>query len=156
MSKMLDMWKKPMDWADMSKMTDLSKTMSDYKMPMFDIEAISALQRKNMEAFTAMSQASYESMMALWRRQADSCRQAMEEMTQVMQGIMACPTPEAKAIKQAEVSKAAMDKYLANLRDASETLAKCNTQAMETVGARLNESMSEVYGMVKNGAMRAA
>ncbi len=166
-SKMIDMWKpvnwadmsKPINWADMYKpadWTDMSKMMGDYKMPLFDIEAFSALQRKNMEAFTAMSQASYESMTALWRRQTDSYRQAIEEMMQVVQGIMACPTPEAKAIKQAEVSKAAMDKYIANLRDASETLAKCNTQAMETVGARLNDSLNEVYGMVKNASRVAA
>ena len=148
--------------ADMSKMFDMSKMMGDYKMPsmpqmpMLDMEGIVALQRKNMESFAAVSQASYESILALWRRQADSYRQVIEEMTQTMQTIMSCPTPEAKAIKQAEVSKAAMDKYLANLRDASETLAKCNSQAMETVGARVNESLSEMCGMVKNVTTRAA
>jgi phasin family protein len=161
MSKMFDM-SKMIGGADMSKMFDVSKMMGDYKMPqmpqmpMPDMEGIVALQRKNMESLAAVSQASYESILALWRRQADSYRQIIEEMTQTMQAIMSCPTPEAKAIKQAEVSKAAMDKYLANLRDASETLAKCNSQAMETVGARVNESLNEMCGMVKNVATRAA
>jgi phasin family protein len=152
MSKMFDMSK----MMDMPKMFDMSKMMGDYKTPLFDMEVISALHRKNMDAYAAMSQASYESMQALWRRQADSFRQVIEEMTDTWQAVMACPTPEAKAIKQAEVSKVAMDKYIANLRDASETLAKCNSQAMETVGARLNDSLTEMYGMVKNVAACAA
>jgi phasin family protein len=153
---------------DMSKIFDVSKITGDWKMPqmpqmtqmpqmqMCDGEAILALQRKNIEAFTALSQATMETMQALWRRQADSCRQIMGEITQMSQTVMACPTPEAKAMKQAEVSKAAMERYISNLRDASETVAKCNTQAMETVGARLNETLNEMCGMVKNASSRAA
>jgi phasin family protein len=159
MSKMFDMSNIDMSKFDVSKMFDMSKILGDYKLPQvaaFDVEAISALQRKNLEAFTAISQAAYESMQALWRRQTDSYRQILEEMTQMGQTVMSCPTPEAKAIKQAEVSKAAMDKYLANLRDASETIAKCNSQAMETVGARVNDTLNEMCGIVKNVTTRAA
>jgi phasin family protein len=155
MSKMFDL-SKMMPGTDLSKMFDVSKIMADYKNPLFDVEAITALQRKNIEAFTAMSQTAYETLQALWRRQTDSYRQALEEASQIAQAIIACPTPEAKALKQAEVSKAALDKYLANLRDASETIAKCNSQAMETVGARLNESLNEVTGIVKNVTSCAA
>ncbi len=162
--KMFDMSKmmggmdmaKMFDMSKMMNMADMSKMMGEAKMPLLDMDAMMALQRKNMEAIVAMSQASYESMMALWRRQADSYRQAVEEMMEAVQSIMSSPTPEAKAMKQAEVSKAAMDKYIANLRDASETFAKCNSQAMETVGMRMNESLSEMCGMVKNVADRAA
>jgi phasin family protein len=150
---------KMFDLSNFSKMYDISKMTNGYKIPQisgFDSEGILSLQRKNMEAFTALSQATYESLQALWRRQADSYRQIVEEMAQMTQAIMSCPTAEAKAIKQAEVSKAAMDKYISNLRDASETVAKCNTQAMETVGARLNESLNEMCGLVKNASVRAA
>lgn len=144
---------KMFNYGDMSKIFDMSKTMSDFKMPqmpMMDMEAITALQRKNVEAFTSMSQATYESLQSLMRRQMDSYRQMTEEMMQMSQAIMACPTPEAKVIKQAEASKAAIFKCISNLRDASETVAKCNTQAMETVGSRLNESLTEMCGAIKN------
>lgn len=151
MSKMFDMSK----LMDSGKMFDMTKTMGNMKMPsmpLFDIEALMALQRKNIEALSAMNQAASEAMMALWRRQADSYRQMMEEAVQMVQAVMACKTPEDKAIKQAEVSKAAMDKYIANLRDASETIARCNTQAMETVGSRVNESLNEMANLVKSNA----
>lgn len=149
MSKMFDMF----GCYDMSKNFDISKMMGDFKMPqmpmMVDYEGILSLQRKNMEAMAAVSQATYESLQALMRRQADNYRQTMEEMVQMTQSIMACPTPEAKVMKQAEVSKAAMFKCISNIRDASETLAKCNSQAMEAVGTRVNESLNEMCGMVK-------
>ncbi|MDR3425736.1 MAG: phasin family protein [Alphaproteobacteria bacterium] len=141
--------------ADLSKMFDLSKFTSDFRMPQFDAEAAFSLQRKNIEAFTAMNQAAYESIQALAHRQADTFRQIIEEASQTVQAIIASPTPEGKAIKQAEVSKAAMDKYLASLRDASETIAKCNNNALETVGVRLNEGLNELRSIVKS-ADRAA
>ncbi len=150
---------KMFDASNYSKYFDTSKVFGDYKipnMPSFDTEAFLSLQRKNVEAITAVSQASYESIQALWRRQADSYRQIVEEWVQANQSIWSCPTAEAKAMKQAETSKSTMDKYISNIRDASETYAKCNTQAMETVGARLNESLNELCGLVKNAASRAA
>jgi phasin family protein len=163
MSKMFDMSKfseMPKMWDmskfsempkmfDMSKICDMSKMTGNSCMPQLDIEAAYALQRKNMEAFTALSQAAYENFQSLWRRQADCIRQIVEEMTQTMQAIISSPTTEGKTIKQAEVSKSALDKYLASLRDASETIAKCNTQALETVSTRMNEGMSELRGIVK-------
>ncbi len=145
MSKVFDTSK----FFDLSKTFDMSKMTGPCSIPQFDIEAAFALQRKNVEAFTALSQTAYENIQSLWRRQTDSCRQMMEELTQSMQATITSPTTEGKASKQAEVSKAALDKYMASLRDASETLAKCNSQVMETVSTRMNDSISELRGIVK-------
>ena len=136
---------------DMSKMMDMSKMGTDMRMPSFDMEPMLTLCRKNMEATTSLCQSAMESWQSLCRRQADMCRQMMEETTQSMNTIASCPTPEEKVIKQAEVSKMAMEKCIANVRDISETIAKCNTQAMETVSARMNESLDELRGIIKSG-----
>ena len=136
--------------ADMSKLFDFSKMGSDMRMPQIDMEAMMAQQRKNMEAFTALNQAFFESFQALWRRQADMSRQMMEEAGQTMQAIVACPSPEEKVIKQAEASKAALEKCMANVRDIAETLSKCNTQALDTVNTRMNESLDELRGLIKH------
>ncbi len=141
---------------DMSKMTDMTKMLGDFRMPQLDIEAAFALQRKNMEAFTAVSQAAYENMQALWHRQTETIRQMMEELTQTFQAMTSAPNPEDKALKHAEASKAAMDRYIATLRDTTDTFAKCNNQTLETVSARMNESLNEMYSMVKNISDRAA
>lgn len=152
MSKMFDVSKV----FDMSKMPDMNKILKDYRMPQIDVEAAYALQRKNMEAFSALSQAAYENMQALWHRQAETMRQMMEDMMQTVQSMTSAPTPEDKALKHAEASKAAMDRYIATLRDTTETFAKCNNQALETVSARMNDSLNEVYSLVRNITDRAA
>jgi phasin family protein len=137
--------------ADMSKLFDMSKISGEFRMPQFNMEAATTLQRKNMEACTALGQAICESFQALWSRQANMCRQTMEECASTMSAIASCPTPEDKVIKQAEASKAAMQKCLANMRDIAETISKCNTQALETVSTCMNENIDELRGMIKSG-----
>lgn len=135
--------------ADMSKMFDMSKMTGDMRMPQFNMEAIASLNRKNIEACTALNQATFESFQALWRRQADMARQMMEETAQTLQAIMSTPSPEEKVMRHAEAGKATMDKCLANVRDVTETIAKCNAQAVETVSNRMNEGLDELRGIIK-------
>ena len=135
--------------ADMSKFFDMSKMPSGMQMPQFDMEAATSLQRKNIEAYTALGQAAFESFQSLWHRQADAMRQMMEETSQTMQSMTSCASPEEKVMKQAEASKAAIDKCLANVRDIAETVAKCNTQALDTVSNRMNEGLDELRGIIK-------
>jgi phasin family protein len=135
--------------ADMSKLFDMSKITGDLRLPQFNVEAATNLHRKNIEAYTALNQAAFESFQALWRRQAEVARQIVEETTQTIQAIASCPSPEEKVIKQAEASKATINKCLANVRDVTETIAKCNAQALETVSTRMNEGLDELRGIVK-------
>ncbi|MGB9152374.1 MAG: phasin family protein [Alphaproteobacteria bacterium] len=141
--------------TDMSKLFDMSKISGNFNMPQLNMDAATNLHRKNIEACTALNQAALESFQALWRRQADVARQMMEETAQAMQAIVSCPSPEEKMIKHAEASKATMDKCLANVRDVTETVAKCNVHALETVSTHINESMNELRGTMK-GASAAA
>ena len=69
----------------------------------------------------------------------------------VLNAVATSPSPEEKVMKQAEAGKMAVDKCLANVRDIAETIAKCNTQAMETVSNRMNEGMDELRGIIKSG-----
>ena len=142
--------------ADMSKLFDMSKVAGDLRMPQFNMEAAANLHRKNIEACTALNQAAFESLQALWRRQADTARQMMEEGAQIMQAIASSPSPEEKVIKQAEAGRVTMEKCLANVRDVTETMAKCNVQALETVSTRMNEGMDELRGIIKTTTDRAA
>ena len=135
--------------GDFSKLMDVSKMMGEFKMPSFNFEALMTAQRKNIEAMTAVNQAAYESIQSLARRQAELVRQGFEEATSTMSAVMSSPSPEEKVIRQAEASKAAVDKCLANARDIAETITKCNTQAMEKVSARLNESVEELRDIIK-------
>ena len=128
---------------------DFAKNLGDFKFPGFNFEALLAAQRRNIEAITAVNQAAIEGVQALARRQADLVRQSVEEATGVVNAIISSPTPEEKVIRQAEASKAAVDRCLANARDVTETLTKCNAQALEVVSTRLNEGLEELRGIIK-------
>ncbi len=142
--------------ADFSKMMDMSKMMGEFKMPQFNFEAMMNAQRKNIEAMTAVNQAAFESIQAIARRQAELMRQTFEETTQTMNAVMSSSSPEEKVIRQAEASKLAVDKCMTNAREIADTLAKCNTQAMETVTTRLNEGMEELREIIKTSASSRA
>jgi len=135
--------------ADFSKFMDVSKFLGDFKVPGFNYEALLSAQRKNIEAFTSVNQAAIESFQSIARRQAELLRQGLEESTSLLNAVMSSPTPEEKVIRQAEASKAAVDKYLANARDIGETISKYNYQAMETVSTRLNEGLEELRDIIK-------
>ncbi len=142
--------------ADFSKMMDMSKMMGEFKMPQFNFEALMNAQRKNIEAMTAVNQAAFESIQAIARRQAELVRQGIEETTQTMNAVMSSSSPEEKVIRQAEASKAAVDKCIANAREIADTVAKCNTQAMETVSARMSEGLEELRDIIKTTPRAAA
>lgn len=141
---------------DFSKFADFTKMAQDFKAP-FSMEPLLAAQRRNIEAFTAVNQAAYESMQSLARRQADLVRQSVEDATSLVSALMSSPaSPEEKVLRQAEASKAVVEKCIANARDVAETLNKCNTQAMEVVSSRLSESLEELRGMMKSRQQNAA
>ncbi len=136
--------------ADFSKFTDISKMMGEFKMPSFNVEAAMAAHRKNLETIAAVNQACFESMQSLARRQAEWARQCMEESASVFNAVMSSETPEEKVIRQAEASKAAVDKCVANAREIAETVTRSNYQAMETLSNRLNEGLEEFRDMIKS------
>ena len=120
---------------------DVSKFMGEFKIPGFNFEALmNTVQRKNIEAITAVNQAAFESFQSLPSAAKLSwMRQGFEEATSTMNAVhVISRSPEEKVIRQAEASKAvAVEKCIANARDVAEALTQCNNQAMETVSNRL-------------------
>ncbi|MDP9126666.1 MAG: TIGR01841 family phasin [Pseudomonadota bacterium] len=141
--------------ADFSKFMDVSKMMGEFKMPFFDAEALSNAYRRNMETVALVNQATLETVQTLARRQAELVRQGFEETTGIVNAIMSGSTPEEKMLRQAEASKAAVEKCIANARDFAETVNKCHTKTMETVSNRMAEGLEELRGIIKNGKVAA-
>ena len=137
--------------ADFTKMLDVSKLFGEFKVPNFNYEAFAAAQRKNIEVMTSVNQAAFESFQGVARRQADLFRQGLEETSQLFNAVLSSQTPEEKFIRQAEASKVAVEKSLANVREISETMIKSNSQAIETLTNRLNEGLEEFRDIVKSG-----
>jgi phasin family protein len=143
-------------FPDFSKIADFSKISTDFKTP-FNVEPLLAAQRRNIEAFTAVNQAANESIQALARRQVELLRQGIEDASAHVNSLLTSQaSPEEKVIRQAEASKAVVEKCIANAREVAETLNKYNNQALEVVTTRLNESLEELRNVVKARQTTAA
>jgi phasin family protein len=127
---------------------DMTKALSDFKVPGIDIDSVMATQRKNIEAVTAANQLAFEGLQAVVRRQTEILRQSMEEVGSMMSDVIAAGSPEDKVAKQTELVKAAFEKALANMKELSEMVAKSNTEAADVLSKRVSESLDEVKAAI--------
>ena len=123
---------------------DISKVLSEFKLPGVDVDAILASQRKNIEAVTAANQLAIEGFQAVVRRQASILRQTLEETGTILTEALSAGSPEDKAAKQAELVKTAFEKALANMKELAELVAKSNTEAANVISNRVSESLEEL------------
>ena len=135
---------------------DVTKVMSEFRVPTVDVDAVVASQRKNIEALTQANQLAVEGVQALARRQVEIARQAMEEFSVMIRDLAQPVSPEDRIAKQAEFSKVALEKGLTNARELTEMVAKANTEAFNVINKRLTESLDEVreYATKKRAAGR--
>jgi len=140
---------------DMSKMMDVSKMLGEFKMPNMNIEAVMASHRKNIEALTSANQLAFENLQTFARRQAELVRQHFESTAGIVQGVMTASTADEKMAKQAEATKAALDRNLMNLRELTDMMTKNQYQALEVVSKRMSEGMDELQSIVKSATPAA-
>ena len=134
--------------VDVSKFTDVSKLMSEFKLPGVDVESAFAAQQKNIQALTAANQLAFEGFQAVARRQSEILRQAIEQTTSIVSELLAAGSPEEKVAKQADLVKAAFEKALANTRELAELVTKSNTEAADVINKRVSESLEELKSAV--------
>lgn len=135
---------------------DVTKVMSEFRVPSVDVDAVVASQRKNIEALTQANQLAVEGVQAVARRQVEIARQAMEEFSAMIRDLAQPVSPEDRIAKQAEFSKLALEKGLTNARELTEMVAKANTEAFNVINKRLTEGLDEVreYATKKRAAAR--
>lgn len=131
---------------------DVSKLVSEFKIPGVDIDALAASQRRNIEAVSAANQLAIEGFQAVVRRQAEILRQTLEESSSLISELMGAGSPEDKLAKQAELVKIAFEKALANMRELAEMVAKSNTEASNVISKRVSESLEEFKAIVAKAA----
>jgi phasin family protein len=128
---------------------DFTKTLSDLRVPGIDVDALVATQRKNLEALTQANQLAVEGVQAVARRQVEIARQAIDEFSAIVRDFTAPTSPEDRLAKQAEFSKQAIEKGIANARELTEMVTKANTEAFNVLNKRVTESFDEVREFAK-------
>jgi phasin family protein len=154
----------PFSDFDVTKLFNPTKLFQDLKLNGFngfngfDLEAVLAGQRRNIEAFTAANQAALEGLQSLAKRQAEMVRQSVDEANKAMKEMFAAGSPEEKAARQAELTKAAFERAIANTRELTQLVARSQNEAIDVLNKRVAEGFDEVKGFIAktNGKARAA
>ncbi|NBX74782.1 MAG: phasin family protein [Alphaproteobacteria bacterium] len=134
--------------TDFSKFFDVTRMMADLKMPGLDVDQLMAAQRRNIEALSAANQLAFEGFQQVARRQSELVRQTIQE-TSAMLNNAGTTNPEDTMTKGAELTRTAMEKSLANMRELSEMMAKANYEAVEVLTTRMNEGLEELRGLMQ-------
>jgi len=129
--------------------TDFSKAFAGFTLPGFDVEAVLASQRKNIEALTQANQLAVEGVQAVARRQAEIAREAIDEASTMLRDIVQPTAPEERIAKQAELLKLTFERGLANARELALLLAKANTEAFDVVAKRVAQGFEEIRDEAK-------
>lgn len=131
-------------------MLDFRRMMGDWKMPGFDLEAMAQCQRRNLEAFTRAQQLALEGTQEWMRRNLELARETMEDMSAMMSEF-AKPNAsmEDRFSRQAEYSKKAVEKGLANFRDLADLMTKAQTNAFGVLSKRMTEGFEEAREMAQ-------
>jgi phasin family protein len=133
---------------------DFSKVMGDFKVPMFDVEALVAAQRRNLEAFAAANQLALEGAQAVTRRQGELLRQSVNEVSGMFREMVSNASPEEKLAREAELAKVAFEKTVANVNEIADLVSKAQRDAASVISRRVVEGMEELKGFVSKAVTK--
>lgn len=123
---------------------DVTKMMGEFKFPFVDVDAFVETQRKNFEAVTAANQKAVEGYQALAQRQFELMQSAFDSATKSATEVMEAASPEDKAAKQADATKAAYETAVGNFKELYELAAKSNLEAADLINTRITASIDEL------------
>src|ERR1700740_413568 len=84
---------------------DVTKMFADFRFRPFDVEAVWAAQRRNMEALSQANQAAVEGVAAVARRQIEITREAFEGWSALFRDLAQPASPEDRIAKNTEYAK---------------------------------------------------
>jgi phasin family protein len=127
---------------------DFSKIAGDFKFPMVNVETVVETSRKNFAAMTTASTAAVESMKTVATRQGDMFRAAMEDFSKHGSDVLSAATVEEKIAKQIDFAKKSYDVAVANTKELAGLYTKGQTEAFETLSARVADLTEEVKAAI--------
>jgi phasin family protein len=133
---------------------DVTKMMTDFRFRPFDVEALMACQRRNIEAFSQANQLAVEGVQAVARRQIEIARQALEDVSVLFRELAQPTSTEDRIAKNTEYAKQMLEKSVNHGREITELAAKAGTEAADVLRKRATESLDELRDMAKQQAQR--
>ena len=111
--------------------------------PNFDVDALVASQRRNVDALTEANKLASDGAQAFATRQAEILKGTVDAYADAFRGLMTLNDPQNGAAKQAEFAKASFETSNANIRELTEIAAKAQAKSLDVINKRVVESLGE-------------
>src|SRR5260370_41506639 len=129
---------------------DVTKMMADFRFRPFDVEALMASQRRNIEALTQANQLAVEGVQAVARRQIEIARQTIEDVSALMRDLAQPVSAEDRIAKNTEYAKQMLEKSVSNGREIALLATKAGTEAADVLRKRACERLADVREFAKH------
>ena len=133
---------------------DMTKIFADFRFRPFDVEAVWAAQRRNIEALTQANQAAVEGAQAVARRTVELTREAFEGWSALLRDWAQPTSTEDRIAKQTEYAKQMLEKGVSHSREVATIAAKAGTNAAEILHKRASETLDELRAFATQQAPR--
>ena len=151
-------WFDPNTYVELMKQNDFSKMFDTATIPGVDVEAMTAAQKKNMQAIVDANRVASEGYQSLFKKQVEILQNGVAELSETMKEAATQPMSVEGNEKRVEAAKAHFEKSIGVFNDLSESARKANEDAMAIIQARFSEGVEEMKSLASTSmtAMKAA
>jgi phasin family protein len=135
---------------------DVTKMFADFRFRSFDVEAVWAAQRRNIEALNQANQLAVEGVHAVAKRQIEMAQQTLEDVSLLVRDMAQPSSTEDRIAKQTEFTKKMIDKGLTHGREVAALAAKASTEATEVLQKRTTEGLDEMRAFACKSAAQSS
>ena len=143
--------------SSMNVMQEFTRMFSDMRLPVMpDMEGLLSAHRRNMETLSAANRVALEGAQVVARRNMEIMQQSITELSDTMRQLTTADSPQARAMKQTELLKAAYERAVQNMKELSDLIQRSNSEAVQLLNTRFTEAMDEVKQIVSKTGQGAS
>ena len=133
---------------------DATKMFGDFRLRPFDVEAVWAAQRRNIEALSQANQAAVDGVQAVARCQIEMTREAFEGLSALLRDLATPASTEDRLAKNTEYMKQMIEKGVNRSREIATIASKAGSEAAEILHKRTTEGLDEFRALASQPTAR--
>ena len=123
---------------------DVTKMFADFRVHPFDVEAVWAAQRRNIEALSQANQAAMAGVQALAKHQIELTRETFEGFSALWRDLAQPGSSDDRVAKNTEYVKQVLENGVKHGGEIATIAAKAGSEAAEILHKRTTEGLDEI------------
>jgi phasin family protein len=133
---------------------DVTKMFADFRFQPFDVEAVWAAQRRNIEALSQANQAAMAGVQALAKHQIELTRETFEGFSALWRDMAQPGSSEDRVAKNTEYVKQVLENGVKHGGEIATIAAKAGSEAAEILHKRATEGLDEIRSFASQQTAR--